>query len=177
MLKVNRQKGFSLLELLIVTTIIGLLASILVPNLIDALQKSRQKRTLTQIRGLGTAWMAWMTDHQSAASAGATKIYELADFTELGYTTLATYLRPTDTFFYAQTIPQVDGWDQPLRFAVSPNKIRLFICAPGRDKTFKQCDQDEIVVEPFIVTDYDQDIVWAEGYFLRYPDRLGVDTQ
>lgn len=177
MLKVNRQKGFTLLELLIVTAIIGLLASILIPNLIDALQKSRQKRTMTDMRGLGTAWMSWMTDHQSAASAGAAKLYKKPNFTVIGYTTLVAYLRPTDTFFYAQTIPQVDGWNSPLRYAVGPNRIRLLICSTGRDTTFKECNPDDIVVEPFLGTDYDQDIIWAEGYFLRYPNTLGAFNQ
>jgi hypothetical protein len=25
-------------------------------------------------------------------------------------------------------------------------------------------------VTPFIATDYDQDIVWADGYFVRWPE-------
>lgn len=177
MLKVNRQKGFTLLELLIVTAIIGLLASILIPNLIDAVHKARQKRTVTDIRGLGTAWMSWMTDYQSAASAGAAKLYDQTPFTPLTYTTLLSYLRPGDTFFYAQTVPQLDGWRSPMRFGLGPNGIKLFICAAGRDGVFEDCNQDDIVVQPFLVTDYDQDIIWAEGYFLRYPDRLGADHQ
>jgi prepilin-type N-terminal cleavage/methylation domain-containing protein len=176
-LKIHRQKGFTLLELLIVTAIIGLLASILLPNLLDALQKARQKRTMTDVRGIGTAWMSWMTDHHSAASAGATKNYDQSIFTPVTYTTLVTYLRPTDTFFYAQSVPRLDGWKHPMRFGIGPNQIKLFVCSPGRDGLFQQCNEDTIVVSPFLSTDYDQDIIWAEGYFLRYPDQLGADAQ
>ncbi|MBP8846490.1 MAG: prepilin-type N-terminal cleavage/methylation domain-containing protein, partial [Thermoanaerobaculia bacterium] len=52
----NRQRGFTLIELLIVVAIIGIIAAILIPNLIDALQKSKQKRTMADMRNLGTAW-------------------------------------------------------------------------------------------------------------------------
>ena len=42
----NRQKGFTLIELLIVVAIIGIIAALLIPNFLDALQKAKQKRTV-----------------------------------------------------------------------------------------------------------------------------------
>ena len=39
----NRQKGFTLIELLIVVAIIGIIAALLIPNFLDALQKAKQK--------------------------------------------------------------------------------------------------------------------------------------
>ena len=67
----NRQRGFTLIELLIVVAIIGIIAAILIPNLIDALQKAKQKRTMADMRNVGTAWLSWVTDVVSGAAAGA----------------------------------------------------------------------------------------------------------
>ena len=45
----NRQKGFTLIELLIVVAIIGIIAALLIPNFLDALQKAKQKRTVADV--------------------------------------------------------------------------------------------------------------------------------
>src|SRR4030095_8835199 len=68
----NRQRGFTLIELLIVVAIIGIIAALLIPNFLDALQKAKQKRTVADLRNVGTAEMSWLTDQIAAARAGAT---------------------------------------------------------------------------------------------------------
>ena len=67
----NRQKGFTLIELLIVVAIIGIIAALLIPNFLDALQKAKQKRTVADMRNIGTAMFSWLTDQVGAAAAGA----------------------------------------------------------------------------------------------------------
>src|SRR5437763_9702219 len=67
----NRQRGFTLIELLIVVAIIGIIAALLIPNFLDALQKAKQKRTVADARNVGTAEMSWLTDQIAAAAAGA----------------------------------------------------------------------------------------------------------
>ena len=37
----NRQRGFTLIELLIVVAIIGIIAALLIPHVLDALQKAK----------------------------------------------------------------------------------------------------------------------------------------
>lgn len=176
MLNRNRQKGFTLIELLIVVAIIGIIAAILIPNLLDALQKAKQKRTVADIRNTGSAWMSWLTDQVGAASAGAAKVYNATSFDVLDYATLFSYLRPSDTFFYMQEVPQIDGWGHEYEFAlnediVSPTVVILQSTGQGGEQAGGSGGINrEWSVEPFIATDYDQDIVWADGYFVRYPE-------
>ena len=172
MLRRNRQKGFTLIELLIVVAIIGIIAAILIPNLLDALQKAKQKRTVADVRNTGTAWMSWLTDQVGAASAGATKKYDAGDFGEVTYPMIFNYLHPSDSFFYMQEVPQFDGWKFEIEFGKSNNLLdssTLIICSKGRDDAFGTDCRDEHTVSPFIATDYDQDIIWADGYFVSWP--------
>ena len=58
----RRQKGFTLIELLIVVAIIGIIAAIAIPNLLNAINRSRQKRTMADMRTIGTGTEAYAVD-------------------------------------------------------------------------------------------------------------------
>ena len=170
--------GFTTLELLIVLAIIGILSSIMIPNLIIALQKAKQKRTVGDMRNLGTAWMSWLTDQVGAAAAGAAKTYDASGFTDHSYAQLFGYLHPLDTFFYMQEIPQFDGWRYPLSFGQAASLSAanvLIICASGADGTLTGNDcTKSYQLAPFIATDFNQDMIWGDGYFIRWPSTQGT---
>ena len=55
-------RGFSLIELLVTLVIIGVLAAITIPALLNALDTSRQKRTMADIRLLGGGIESYAVD-------------------------------------------------------------------------------------------------------------------
>ena len=166
----NRQKGFTLIELLIVIAIIGIIAALLIPNFLDALQKAKQKRTVADVRNTGTAMFSWLTDQVGAAAAGASASdVNLGSYlSPLSGAQVGSILVPQ----YMQEVPNVDGWKTPyeyyLKTAAPLDPQVMAIRSFGRNKTE---DGDPYSVTSFDPTDYDQDIVWADGFFVRWPQK------
>ncbi len=95
----RKQKGFTLIELLIVVAIIGIIAAIAIPNLLNAINRGRQKRTMADMRSIATALESYSVDFNFYPKVAATKI-----------NSWQTYLAPT----YIKRLPTTDGWNQDL---------------------------------------------------------------
>jgi len=65
----HQSRGFSLIELLITLVVIGVIAAISLPNLMAAIDKGKQKRTMADLRSIGTA-VGW--DHPFVVDSEAT---------------------------------------------------------------------------------------------------------
>lgn len=160
----QRAVGGSLRRVFIGVGVTGLAAALLIPNFLDAVQKARQKRTLADIRLLGTAWMSWLVDEVSAAAAGQ-QTYDVESLPELSLDQLEKLLEP----LYIQEIPTVDAWGHPLEVRYSGDPLSqevIMIRSPGRDGIYQGTVYEN---GTYPADDYDQDIVWADGYFVRLP--------
>ncbi len=80
--------GFTLIELLIVVAIIAILAAISVPNLLEAQNRSKVVRTISDMRSLGLAVASYSVDYNGpprpnnhpGASTGVIMIYNMHPF-------------------------------------------------------------------------------------------------
>ena len=99
----RKQKGFTLIELLIVIAIIGIIAAIAIPNLLNALDRSRQKRSMSDLRTWGSALGTYLVD------------FNFYPFDPVGPNAPVTTTAFLYTMFsekkYLESAPYLDGWN------------------------------------------------------------------
>jgi type II secretion system protein G len=168
----RREHGFTIIELMIVVLIIGIIAAIAVPNLLIAIERARQRRSMSDMRSIATAWEARSVEtgrYNAAAQAASNSINgadQLVDITSLG-----TALAPT----YIKILPQFDGWNNPFlcytneTWGAATQATTYVIIAPGRDRVIAGIE----TLGAF--SNFDCDIVYSNGSFLTYPE--GTSTK
>ena len=65
----SRNGGFTLVEIMIVVTVIGLLAAIAIPNFIEARSTSQNKSCINNLRQIDNAVQEWALENKKAAAA------------------------------------------------------------------------------------------------------------
>src|SRR5512140_712723 len=104
----KNRKGFTLIELLIVVAIIGIIVAIAIPNLLNAIQRAKQRKSMGDIRSIATAVEAYAVDfNRYPPAGGVTYPVGTAYPTVTLGTNVSTYVSPT----YIRVTPLSDGWN------------------------------------------------------------------
>src|SRR3989337_3464022 len=84
-MKVDREKGFTLIELMIVVAILGILAAIAIPNFMRFQAKSKQSEAKTNLGAIGTTAEAWRTEADTYVATVAELGWAPQGDTSFGY--------------------------------------------------------------------------------------------
>jgi len=149
------------MELLIVVAIIGILAAIAIPNILVAIQRAKQKRTMADIKTISLAWETRAADYGQYNAAGAGL---LGASNPIFITDVEVMVTPT----YVKSIPHFDGWnhpfniylDQPLNGARAETYV---IVSAGKDGIFDSNPATGAI------SNFDCDIIFSNGQFVSFP--------
>jgi len=149
----RKQKGFTLIELLIVVAIIGIIAAIAIPNLLNAINRGRQKRSMADMRAIATALEAYSVDFNFYPRTTVTG--------DLG-TKLDKYLTPT----FIKRLPVNDGWNQEFQMYNDPSGVSYTIYSKAKGGA------GTLAGPTGATTDFTNAIVFSNGQFSAWPEGM-----
>lgn len=151
-------------SVLVVVAIIGIIAAIAIPNLLNAINRGRQKRTMADMRSVAVVVEGYAVDNGHYPAAAT--LEELALLVQPKYTT---------------SLRKVDAWQHTLRYACwqsgqGTNGCDTYrLVSAGQDGSFEQPDPRDYGDSGERTTDFKRDIVYGNGGFLQYPEGFGAN--
>jgi len=146
-LRITHSKGFTLVELLVAVVVIGVIATIAIPALVNALDRGRQKRTMADLHTIAMAIQAYSVDNNRYPAA--------TDMSQLALVIEGDYIRK---------LPRTDGWGHD-----------LLLESAGIDYTIGSTGKDGGVSLALIGSGgpthaFGDDIIFSNGTFVQWPE-------
>jgi general secretion pathway protein G len=155
----NRQRGMTLLELLVVVAIIGILSAAAIWNYFVSINRAKQRVTMADMRSISLSWEMYSIEANSYIPSAA--ILTFPEST-VSVDDMKKALAPD----HMKTFPETDGWGNPFDFAVEvdgSDEGSYFIRSRGADG-----EVDESYDSAF-TKNFDNDIVLSNGTFVISP--------
>jgi len=131
----------------------GVVAATVIPNLLSAIDRGKQKRTMADVRSIGVVCEAYFID--SGSYPGPTEGWVPVE-------AIAEQVEP----IYIRELPREDGWGGPILIWSDGSTYR--IVSSGKDGVM---DQDwSHPFDTHETIDLGQDIVFGGGEFLTWPE-------
>jgi general secretion pathway protein G len=146
--RLSSSRGFSLVELLIVCAVIGLIAAIAIPNLVNAIQRGRQARTMGDLRSLATSIGMYQQDYAKFPIQDS-----LSTISNLNSILIA----------YMGGFNHTDGWQRDF----------VYRSTNGDDYTLVSYGLNGIADQPWTsgpINYFDDDLVIQGGSFVQWPE-------
>ena len=161
------KKGFTLIELLIVVAIIGIIVAIAIPNLLSAVQRGRQKRTMADIKTIATTWETYYVDYSYYFHTGGCT--NITGGTAVSASITAAALTGVLTPTYIAKLPTNDGWTNTLHFYRDSN-------SSAQEYRIESYGKDSVVDTYCGQTNaFSNDIVLSDGQFIEWPEGAQVN--
>jgi len=145
----RNQKGFTLIELLIVVAIIGIIAAIAIPNLLNAIDRGKQKRTMADLRSMGTAIEEYSIDNNFYPSAATVAALE-------------DQVSPS----YIRALPANDGWGGAFEVDSVPGLYTLASCGKSQTGACTSACTGSCGK----TGNFSDDIIFSNGSFVQWPE-------
>ena len=155
----KKQRGFTLIELLIVVAIIGIIAAIAIPNLLNAIDRGKQKRSMADLRSVGTAVEEYAIDNSFYPNMAAEA--------NIAGSVLESSVEPV----YIRNVPTNDGWGFAMRY-VSDTTVYT---AGSLAKDGSSGGSLTVSGAGGPTGDFDCDIIFSGGSFIQWPEGTQAD--